>query len=534
MAELSVIMRTIYILIFFLGATSLLSAQREDHQWIFNAWSTDDCSFSNFPKDCNASILDFNIDPPIFYQEISATLDMDWTHASFCDENGNLLLYSNGMSIHGPNHTPIIRGDTISYGPLWNNNTWPNENGDLRPTGFVGTDCAVFVPDPGDEDIILLERTTNPSNTSCAQHGNGRDWWLLQFSRDTLFSFLIDPTGINLDHITILPFSMDDLQSTSVFSDDGSKYAVHSIIEGRDPKGIVLTLFDFDRCSGDLLNPIQDTLSSESIFGTPGSAFSSSGQFLYINNTIHCFQYDMRANDIISSRDTIMIYDGQGAYSPTGNTLIPSTFGLMRKGPDNKIYLSQSGQGYHLHIIHEPDQPGELCRPQQSAIRLPTFHLGTIPSHNTLRLGPLDGSACDTLGIDNNPVSRFRYEQDTLDYLSFDFVNLSYFEPTRWEWDFGDGRTSPERFPFHAYAEDGIYEVCLTVSNQYSSDTSCGTLFLGVTSLDDHTQDRHITLFPNPVEDVTRVAIHDYLPQSAQIRFSNQQGQIVQTQSFEV
>ena len=393
---------------------------------------------------------------------------MDWTHASFCDENGNLLLYSNGMSNHGPQHTAIIGGDTISFGPRWNSNTWPNENGVVKTSGFVGTDCAVFVPNPSDDDmiyhiyynfdqfsidtttkkliaeidisdksnpvlvekdIVLLERTTNPSNTSCAQHGNGRDWWLLQFSRDTLFSFLIDPTGINLDHITILPFSMDDLQSTSVFSDDGSKYAVHSIIEGRDPKGIVLTLFDFDRCSGDLLNPIQDTLSSEFGFGTPGSAFSSSGQFLYINNLIHCFQYGIWTNDIIASRDTIMIYDGQAFYEPSDNALLPSSFGLMRKGPDNKIYLAQGGQGYHLHIIHEPDQPGELCRPQQSAIRLPTFHLGTIPNHNTLRLGPLDGSTCDTLGLDNNPVSRFRYEQDTLDFLSFDFVDLSYFEP---------------------------------------------------------------------------------------------------------
>ena len=108
----------------------------------------------------------------------------------------------------------------------------------------------------------------------------------------------------------------------------------------------------------------------------------------------------------------------------------------------------------------------------------------------------------------------------------------SYFEPTRWDWDFGDGNSSIEPSPFHSYSEDGIYEVCLTVSNQFSSNTSCDTLFLGVTSLDEQTQDRHITLFPNPVEDVTRVAIHDYLPQAAQIRFYNQQGQLVQTSAL--
>ena len=181
-----------------------------------------------------------------------------------------------------------------------------------------------------------------------------------------------------------------------------------------------------------------------------------------------------------------------------------------------------------LHIIHSPDLPADLCRPEQNAIRMPTFTLGTLPTHNTLRLGPLDGSSRDTLGLDNNPVSRFRYEQDTLDFMDISFVDLSYFEPTRWEWNFGDGTSSIEPSPFHAYDEDGIYEVCLTVSNENSSDISCDTLFLGVSSLDDQTEDRHITLFPNPVETVTRVAIHDYLPQAAVMRIYNQSGQLVQ------
>ena len=49
-----------------------------------------------------------------------------------------------------------------------------------------------------------------------------------------------------------------------------------------------------------------------------------------------------------------------------------------------------------------------------------------------------------------------------------------------------------------------------------------------MTSLDEQIEDRHITLFPNPVETVTRVAIHDYLPQSAVMRIYNQSGQMVQ------
>ena len=548
-------------IILFLITTSGFS-QKEDFQWMFNSTSIDNCEGSNFYKFCNASVLDFNTDPPSFYQNVEATLDLAWTHASICDSDGQMLLYSNGMSIHGHDHTPIINGDTIRYGIFWDNNTWNNELGEVKPRGFLGTDCAGFIPSPENRNKIfhlyynfdstlingrfkkyvaeinvsdphlpivrtkdsLLIETTIPSHTTCAQHGNGRDWWLLQFSTDTLFSFLIDPKGIHLHHLTKLPFSMDDQQTTSVFNDVASKYAVHSIVSSDDPKGNVVTIFDFDRCSGDLFNPIQDSISSLNISATPGSAFSASGQYLYINDRIHCFQYDMWANDIIASKDTVMIYDEIQFDEPITHH---TRFGFMRKGPDNKIYLCQAGQGLHVHVIHEPDRPGLLCRPEQKAIKLPTFHIGTLPTHNTLRLGPLDDSPCDTLDLDNHPISRFRYEQDSLDHLAIDFVDLSYFEPTAWSWYFGDGNSSIKRFPEHIYAENGVYRVCQTVSNQFSTDVSCDTLFLGTSSLSDTNTKRHITLFPNPVLDFTRVAFHDYLPEEPHIKVYNSDGQMV-------
>ena len=161
-----------------------------------------------------------------------------------------------------------------------------------------------------------------------------------------------------------------------------------------------------------------------------------------------------------------------------------------------------------------------------------SHYFTTMPNFNTLRLGPLDGSSCDTLGLDNHPVSRFRYEQDSMDYLSIDFVDLSYFEPTSWSWSFGDGQTSTERFPSHTYEQAGVYEVCQTVSNVHSSHTSCDTLFLGVSSLEDVEEKRHITVVPNPVEDMMRVAIHDYLPQQAIIRLYNLEGQLVVQQAL--
>ncbi|MDV7397611.1 PKD domain-containing protein, partial [Arthrospira platensis SPKY1] len=104
------------------------------------------------------------------------------------------------------------------------------------------------------------------------------------------------------------------------------------------------------------------------------------------------------------------------------------------------------------------------------------------------RLGPLDGSPCDTLGLDNHPVAKFRYEADTLDHLRLRFTDLSYFRPEVWSWDFGDGSpASAERYPQHLYAKSGTYEVCLTVSNENSSDTNCRTVTIGGTNSTDET-----------------------------------------------
>lgn len=46
------------------------------------------------------------------------------------------------------------------------------------------------------------------------------------------------------------------------------------------------------------------------------------------------------------------------------------------------------------------------------------------------------------------------------------FTDRSRNGPTSWQWDFGDGASSTERNPTHAYAEPGIYTVSLVVANE--------------------------------------------------------------------
>jgi PKD repeat protein len=52
------------------------------------------------------------------------------------------------------------------------------------------------------------------------------------------------------------------------------------------------------------------------------------------------------------------------------------------------------------------------------------------------------------------------------------FIDLSTGNPASWKWDFGDGTTSTEQNPVHVYQAEGAYDVTLTVSNSYGSDTN--------------------------------------------------------------
>jgi PGF-pre-PGF domain-containing protein len=55
--------------------------------------------------------------------------------------------------------------------------------------------------------------------------------------------------------------------------------------------------------------------------------------------------------------------------------------------------------------------------------------------------------------------------------LAVQFTDTSTGNPTKWEWDFGDGSKSDVKSPSHTYSGAGTYTVKLTVTNSYGSDT---------------------------------------------------------------
>jgi hypothetical protein len=345
--------------------------------------------------------------------------------------------------------------------------------------------------------IPVVHDTLILGNLQAVRHANGRDWWIINFKRGSnkYYRVLIDPRGIHNLGIVEVELPIVNGAGSSVFSPDGKKYVIYTALD--NTSGSWLNIFDFNRCTGYLSNQIQ----IKGIARYGGVAISPNSRFLYNNKSDTAFQYDLWTADILASRKVVAVYDG--FRDP-----FPVTFYMMQLAPDGKIYSSATSGARFLHVIHRPDEEGMACQYQQHGIQLYKYNDFSVPNFPNYRLGPLDGSPCDTLGLDNVPVAWYRYEQDTLDVLSVAFTDLSYREPATWSWGFGDGSAgSTARHPVHQFPDKGAYTVCLTVSNPYGSDTHCKTLYLGVSAQDNPVLQAQVQVWPNPFRDRLAVAL---------------------------
>jgi hypothetical protein len=196
---------------------------------------------------------------------------------------------------------------------------------------------------------------------------------------------LLTPEGITVDGTQAIGVVRPPDMGQVCFSQDGSKFAYYWF----ETK---LEVFDFDRCSGLFSSPVFATVQDTS--GT-GVALSPNGRFVYVATIDEVYQFDTEAPDIQASMVHIATWDGFYSPSPPFATM----FEYMQLAPDGKIYISTGNGTFHLHVIHEPDQPGLACDLEQHGLELPTYYSSSLPNHPNYHLGALVGSPCDTLGL---------------------------------------------------------------------------------------------------------------------------------------
>jgi len=532
------------ILIFFILTLfgSQLLAQKHDYVWQLG-------DSADNPQDSlwGRTVIDFNHSlsrPRIKYNGFP-TMGFQLNNSAISDKDGNFLFTYNGYKIES--HSGFFMKNGYAVGPLMHDNDLLLQGsiilpipGDTNkyvllygsPELDVNLGMAVSYDlfysnidmnkDGGWGEVIeknstLVHDTLGFGGITAVKHANGLDWWILvpRYQDGKFYKILLSSSGLKIDTINQYTSFKNNGFLHVYFSPNGNKYAKLNDISNID--GEVLSIYDFDRCTGQLGNP---TTIHEYNEGAGGIAFSPDSKLLYLMAWDKVYQYDLEAPDIGASK---LLVAERDEYRDTVDThadtfYVKPSFFMGMLAADGKIYITSYGNNHVYHTIERPNVRGVGCRVNQHSVKIPTVKQA-FPNFPNYRLGPIDGSICDSLGINNVPLSRFRYDQDTSNSLSFDFIDLSNYEPAEWHWDFGDGTTSQDTSPTHLYAGIGVYPVCLTVTNQYGSSTMCDTLYLGVVATQEVDIQVDVHVWPNPFSDYLMVSLYDYYPQNAYIYF---------------
>lgn len=502
----------------------LIGQQNHDYIWVLGYSST-----ANHP-DFGGTIIDFNFSPPDIFHQYTET-NFREANASMCDGSGNLLFYSNGLSVTDHLHGTMENGTGLN----------PGEYADgMLDGGYHLWQGIISVPAPGQPDryylihtpkeiataelswhspviyytvidmsannglgkvleknVPVVTDTLGQGQLTAVRHANGRDWWLLdhEFVSNSYYRILVDSQGVhNLGTASVGEALPKEGIGQSVFSPDGRFYArINSI---NTELGQYLDIYEFDRCSGLLESQLRINYNDTAY--SAGVAISPNSRYLYVSSYKKIYQFDLLADDIAASKETVAVYDG---FQDDG---IGTRFYLAQLAPDGKIYINSPTGTRYLHVIHKPDLPSDSCMVEQHGVQLPRYNRFSIPNHPNYRLGPMAGSPCDTLGLSAPPVAMFTHGQDFPNplWVTFTDQSQSMWPVTSWQWDFGDGTSSPHQNPLRKYTEPGLYEVCLTVSNPYGQDSTCQTVMVGTVGTEETLSGAAISVFPNPAKDL--------------------------------
>lgn len=407
--------------------------------------------------------IDFNSGSPVALT--NGQLVTDEGCATISNASGQLLFYTDGITVYNKNHVVMINGNglmghpsstqsaTIIPKPGSNNLyyifTTDNEH---DPNGFRYSIVDMNL-DGGNgvvtSDKNVLVYTPTIENLGITKHGNGQDYWIIThgWNSNSFIAYQLTATGLNLTPVItnigqVITGSPTDFVAagTIKISPSGSKLAFTSVSD-------IAQLFNFNNITGLLSNEI--TLISEpgELYG---AAFSPDESLLYISNSfgkIH--QFNLNTADIPNS--IITIYNSGGFPIP----------GQMQVGPDNKVYIAFSNRT-KLGVINNPNVLGTGCNfvldgvdlfGRKSKLGLPSFNQSFFftPSITV-------NSNC----VGEPSVFNFSTSQTVLSAT----------------WNFGDGTTSNSINPTHTYANAGTYNVSISVVTPFGTGSNTNQIII--------------------------------------------------------
>jgi hypothetical protein len=345
--------------------------------------------------------------------------------ATISDSLGNFLMAFNGKTLFDSSGNTIAEMNESAFNDLYfgyrgfiflrhklsgNNFKLIHSYGSSFPNSpnpySTGIDTALFVTsisiDQGIYSLNSTERYDIPIQTvsgaiDACRHANGRDWWLLKLGhkKNQYLKGLLSPSSLALETYYTNEDSAYVSFGWASFSSDGSKYVHWFGGHIRE-----LQVFDFDRCTGELSNlqtyDFSDIVIDEWFTDFTPFSLSPDGLKLYMTRTnssdylvIDNFQYDLETQTVT------VLTDSLGIFSLTPNLKhMLGGFCCMNYTPKPNVpYVS---------ILKEPNEEGFEAEFIPFYYELPLYGFNyTPPNQANHLLGPIDGTICDSLGLND-------------------------------------------------------------------------------------------------------------------------------------
>ncbi|WP_347157896.1 hypothetical protein [Pontibacter chitinilyticus] len=286
--------------------------------------------------------------------------------ATLSDKDGNLLLYTNGITVWNRNHRVM-----------------PNGNGLMG--GKSSTQSALILPKPGSDHIYYIFTTDIQAQSNglrysvvdmskdegngdiisrnvfmispatekltAVRHSNGRDWWVLahRWNSNGYIAFLVSADGVTPKPV---------MSNVGTVHGGPNRKAIGYLVPSPDGTRLAAALWnddsnfevlDFNRSTGEVSNPILLKGYSEAY----GVAFSPDGSKVYGTTNGdgkgkgQIVQFDLKAGNAAAIAKSAMVVGTSG--SPH--------IGALVLGPDGRIYVARQDNTY-LGVISQPNLKG--------------------------------------------------------------------------------------------------------------------------------------------------------------------------------
>jgi len=426
-------------------------SQGENNQWCFGSLSG----------------LDFNSGSPV---SVGSQVNTTEGSSSIADAAGNLLFYSDGITVWNKNHLPMPNGTGLNGGGSSTQSALIVAQPQMSSIYYVFTTaeaqgasgfCYSIVDMTlqgglGDVTTKNVQLFTPSAEKVCAtKHNNGIDIWVLghEMGTNNFVAYLLTSAGLGAPVITSCGTIYSAGGGVEIgymkFSPDGSQLA-HAMRYLYS-----FELDSFNTSTGIVSAPL--SWPSTNNIQAYGIEFSNDGKLLYTSDDSQTSQYDIQVHDVISIL--------------ASKTFISTDTWALQMGPDDKLYLA----GYFLStlsVINDPDISGAGCNYVSAAVNLVGSSTLGLPNQLNSINGP--------------PVAIFSAPNHICPGTCTDFTNLSV-NANSFIWQFPGGNPSVS-------ADANPTQICYNVPGQYSV-TLIATNVNGVDTL---TLPNFITVYPQP------------------------------------